>query len=88
MVDNTQEFDVVLTVKDDEGNTLENTDSIAFSADIVEGDSLAKLKGSQFVTPLIPSNGGTLPGKREYSINSYKICSVLAISDLGADHHF
>ena len=75
MVDNTQEFDVVLTVKDDEGNTLENTDSIAFSADIVEGDSLAKLKGTQFVTPLIPSNGGTLPGKREYSVNSYKMCS-------------
>ena len=64
MVDNSEEFDVVLTVKDGNGRTLENADSLSFKVEMSD-DSLAKAKAKEFYTPYNPSTTASLPGKRE-----------------------
>ena len=64
LVDYNEEFDILLTVKDESGHTLGNADSLSFKAEMSD-DSLAKFRDEEFFTPYIPTTAGSLPGKRE-----------------------
>ena len=65
LVDYNEEFDILLTVKDESGHTLGNADSLSFKAEMSD-DSLAKFRDEEFFTPYIPATAGSLPGKREF----------------------
>jgi len=50
LVDNSQEFELVLTVKNEKGKTFETVNSLSFGVSLSD-QSLAKVKESEFVTP-------------------------------------
>jgi len=58
LVDNSQEFELVLTVKDDAGKTFDNVDSLSFGVSLSDA-ALAKQKEPEFVTPAVAQGGSS-----------------------------
>ena len=62
LVDNSQEFEISMAVKDAEGRTLENVDSLSFDVGVSD-DSLAQVKATEFENPKTPFAGGQVAEK-------------------------